>query len=202
MTQEDSIEDGCPWPEDAAAAAVESPSSPVCNDSELYIPPFNFAMVENGIFRSGFPDTANFSFLRTLRLRSVIYLCTEPYPETNKEFLMENGIQFFQFSIEMFKEPFVNIPVDKIRDALKIMLDTENHPVLLHCKRGKHRTGCLVGCLRKLQRWCLSSIFDEYQRFSGSKARLSDQRFIELFDVSCLRNTPMSFSCCKKRALN
>ncbi|MBA0748186.1 hypothetical protein Gogos_005033 [Gossypium gossypioides] len=51
----------------------------------------------------------------------------------------------------------------------------------------QHRTGCLVGCLRKMQRWYLSSIFDEYQRFAGAKARVSDQRFIERFDVSSSR---------------
>ncbi|XWS31007.1 hypothetical protein CRYUN_Cryun23aG0040400 [Craigia yunnanensis] len=140
------------------------------------IPPLNFAMVDNGIFRSGFPDSANFSFLQTLNLRSIIYLCPEPYPEANTEFLKSNGIRLFQFGIEGHKEPFVNIPEDTIREALKVVLDIRNHPVLIHCKRGKHRTGCLVGCLRKLQRWCLSSVFDEYQRFAAAKARVSDQR--------------------------
>ncbi|KAJ6397206.1 hypothetical protein OIU77_022111 [Salix suchowensis] len=47
-----------------------------------------------------------------------------------------------------------------------------------------HRTGCRVGCLRKLQRWCQSSIFDEYQRHAAAKASVSDQRFMELFDIS------------------
>ncbi|XVF21044.1 hypothetical protein REPUB_Repub12eG0056500 [Reevesia pubescens] len=140
------------------------------------IPPLNFSMVDNGIFRSGFPDSANFSFLQTLNLRSIIYLCPEPYPEANTEFLKSNGIRLFQFGIEGAKEPFVNIPEDTIREALKVLLDVRNHPVLIHCKRGKHRTGCLVGCLRKLQRWCLSSVFDEYQRFAAAKARVSDQR--------------------------
>lgn len=168
-------------------------------DEVYYVPPFNFAMVDNGIFRSGFPDTSNLPFLQTLGLRSVIYLCPEPYPESISEFLKANGIHLFQFGIEMCKEPFVNIPADLIREALKVTLDTRNHPVLIHCKRGKHRTGCLVGCLRKLQKWCLSSIFDEYQRFAGVKARISDQRFVELFDVSSLKNTPMQFSCSKKR---
>ncbi|XP_022758996.1 probable tyrosine-protein phosphatase At1g05000 isoform X2 [Durio zibethinus] len=140
------------------------------------IPPLNFAMVDNGIFRSGFPGSANFSFLQTLNLSSIIYLCPEPYPEANIEFLKSNGIRLFQFGIEGYKEPFVNIPEDTIREALKVVLDVRNHPVLIHCKRGKHRTGCLVGCLRKLQRWCLSSVFDEYQRFAAAKARVSDQR--------------------------
>ncbi|KAG8488377.1 hypothetical protein CXB51_016566 [Gossypium anomalum] len=174
-------------------------SSPVMSQDELnLIPPLNFAMVDNGIFRSGFPDSANFSFLQTLRLRSIIYLCPEPYPEANNEFLKSNGIKLFQFGIEGYKEPFVNIPQDTIREALKTLLDVRNHPVLIHCKRGKHRTGCLVGCLRKLQRWCLSSIFDEYQRFAAAKARVSDQRFMELFDISSLKHLPMSFSCLKR----
>ncbi|CAL5408267.1 unnamed protein product [Camellia sinensis] len=169
---------------------------------ELLAPPLNFAMVDYGVFRSGFPESANFSFLQTLGLRSIVYLCQEPYPEANLRFLNANGIQLFQFGIDGCKwvkwynwaeptmkaqaEPFANIPEDKIREALKVVRDIKNHPLLIHCKRGKHRTGCLVGCLRKLQRWCLSSIFDEYHKFAADKTRLSDQTFIELFDISDL----------------
>ncbi|GJX74787.1 probable tyrosine-protein phosphatase, partial [Tanacetum coccineum] len=50
------------------------------------------------------------------------YLCPEPYPEHNMEFLKANGIQLFQFGIEGTKEPFVNIPEDRIREALKVVL--------------------------------------------------------------------------------
>ena len=39
---------------------------------EVLVPPLNFAMVDNGIFRSGFPDSANFGFLKSLHLRSVM----------------------------------------------------------------------------------------------------------------------------------
>ncbi|KAL2317025.1 hypothetical protein Fmac_030901 [Flemingia macrophylla] len=185
-----------------------------------FIPPLNFAMVDNGIFRSGFPEPSNFSFLKTLRLRSIIYLCPEPYPEANIDFLKSNGIKLFHFGIEGHKallmptsgsisgngvgllngngEPFVNIPEDTIREALKVVLDVRNHPVIIHCKRGKHRTGCLVGCYRKLQKWCLSSVFDEYQRFAAAKARVSDQRFVELFDISNLKHLPITFSCLKR----
>ncbi|XAR68142.1 Protein-tyrosine-phosphatase [Bertholletia excelsa] len=183
--------------------AVVEPATRLCsngdsldpNGEELYVPPLNFAMVDNGIFRSGFPDTANFTFLQTLGLRSIICLCPEPYPEANAQFLKSNGIRLFQFGIEGRKEPFVNIPEDAIREALKVLLDVKNHPVLIHCKRGKHRTGCLVGCLRKLQRWCLSSVFDEYQCFAAAKARVTDQRFMELFDISSLKHLPLPFSC-------
>ncbi|KAK3029290.1 hypothetical protein RJ639_040126 [Escallonia herrerae] len=86
------------------------------------------------------------------------------------------------------KEPSVPIPRVTITEALKILIDVRNHPVLIHCKRGKHRTGCVVGCLRKLQNWCLSSILEEYQRIAGTKSRATDMRFLGTYDVSCLRH--------------
>ncbi|EFH55685.1 tyrosine specific protein phosphatase family protein [Arabidopsis lyrata subsp. lyrata] len=211
------------------AAATAAPLLEVSGEELNLIPPLNFAIVDNGIFRSGFPDIANFSFIKTLGLRSIISLCPEPYPENNMQFLKSNGISLFQFGIEGSKskclpglenevwlhiwsskhqkegsytngnsktsEPLVDILDHKIREALKVLLDEKNHPLLIHCKRGKHRTGCLVGCMRKLQKWCITSIFDEYQRFAAAKARVSDQRFMESFDVSGLKHIPMSFSC-------
>ncbi|CAL0317598.1 unnamed protein product [Lupinus luteus] len=177
---------------------VQDENNKVVEGDDFLIPPLNFAMVDNGIFRSGFPEPVNFSFLQTLRLRSIIYLCPEPYPEANLEFLKSNGIKLYRFGIEGHKEPFVNIPEDTIREALKVLLDVRNHPLIIHCKRGKHRTGCLVGCYRKMQKWCLSSVFDEYQRFAAAKARVSDQRFVELFDISSMKHLPVIFSCLKR----
>ncbi|KAH0462643.1 hypothetical protein IEQ34_010218 [Dendrobium chrysotoxum] len=171
-------------------------------EEEVVARPLNFAVVETGVFRSGFPEAGNFSFLRSLRLRSVVYLCPEPYPEANLEFLEDNGIRLFQFGIEGHKEPFGNnIPEEMIREALKVVLDVRNHPLLIHCNRGKHRTGCVVGCLRKLQKWCLSSVFDEYHRFAAAKARVSDQRFMELFDITSLKHLSPPFGLLKSSAV-
>lgn len=38
----------------------------------VFVPPLNFAMVNDGVFRSGFPETTNFRFLETLELRSIV----------------------------------------------------------------------------------------------------------------------------------
>lgn len=94
------------------------------------------------------------------------------------------------------------VPEDKIVGALALMLDTRNHPMLIHCNKGKvsrlcalfapgatdlcpllaqHRTGCLVGCLRKVQQWSLTQIFSEYRLYSYPKSRSMDQQFIEAF---------------------
>ncbi|KAK4267387.1 hypothetical protein QN277_024173 [Acacia crassicarpa] len=70
---------------------------------EKFVPPLNFAMVDNDIFRAEFPDSANFGFLKSLRLRSVICLCLETYPEATFEFLKANGIRLYQFGFDAFK---------------------------------------------------------------------------------------------------
>lgn len=71
-------------------------------ESDVFVPPpANFSVVEdNCIYRSGFPQPSNFPFLQSLNLRSIIYLCPEPYPEENLEFLRINKIKFFQFGID------------------------------------------------------------------------------------------------------
>ena len=57
----------------APLAADVSPPQEDGSEEEIFVPPLNFAMVDNGIFRAGFPDSANFGFLKSLRLRSVMW---------------------------------------------------------------------------------------------------------------------------------
>ncbi|OQU76031.1 hypothetical protein SORBI_3010G079000 [Sorghum bicolor] len=55
------------------------PPAAACDETTL-VPPLNFAMVDDGIFRSGFPDTSNFRFLKTLNLRSIVVLARHQVP--------------------------------------------------------------------------------------------------------------------------
>jgi len=80
---------------------------------------------------------------------------------------------------------------DVVLQALRLILDQQNYPCMIMCNLGRHRTGTVVGCLRKLQRWNLSSIFEEYRRYAGSKVRLLNEQFIELFDTD-LVGVPVS----------
>ncbi|EFJ28511.1 hypothetical protein SELMODRAFT_231635 [Selaginella moellendorffii] len=150
---------------------------------ELLIPPLNFAVVDRGIYRSGYPNITNLPFLGKRRLKSIISIRTTSSSSSART----RSLFSTSALMETRREPFVDIPEDVIRLALKNLLDPGNHPVLIHCNKGKHRTGCLVGCLRKLQRWSLTAIFDEYRRFAGTKVRMLDQQFMELFDVSSFR---------------
>lgn len=145
------------------------------------VPPLNFAIVQPGIYRSGFPNPRNFSFLKTLKLKSIIYFCSDDYLPENETFVRGNGIEFIHIRSQGNKEPFVQIDDKDINTCLRHLLDTRNHPVLVHCNRGCHRVGCLVGCLRKVQQWSMPSIFEEYRRFSNQVIKVADQESIEMF---------------------
>lgn len=167
-------------------------SSHAGEDEELLIPPDNFAMVEPGIYRSGFPGKKNFAFLRTLGLRSVLYLCPEDYPEANLAFFTQQHVQLMQYGVAGNKEPNIEMPYDLISESLVFVLDTRNHPVLIHCNKGKHRTGCMVGVLRRALGWNLASVFEEYRLFSRPKERLMDQQWIELWSMTLPDTHPVA----------
>ncbi|RPB05081.1 protein-tyrosine phosphatase [Choiromyces venosus 120613-1] len=165
--------------------------SPSSLTNEGLSPPANFSMVGNSgfVYRSSFPKPENFPYLQKLKLKTIITLVSDTHPAENNEFMRQNGIKHYQIAMPGKKVPFVNseFPDEKILTALRIILDRRNHPILIHCNKGKHRTGCVVGCLRKVQAWSLTLIFDEYRRFAGHKSRALDQLKIELFrEEACM----------------
>ncbi|KAK6330186.1 hypothetical protein TWF730_004682 [Orbilia blumenaviensis] len=79
------------------------------------------------------------------------------------------------------KEKVENDPVS-MRLALELLLDNRNFPVLIHSNKGKHRSGVLVACMRKLlQNWAFGSVKLEYYYFAGEKGK-ADVEFIEKFE--------------------
>lgn len=82
------------------------------------------------------------------------------------------------------------ISEEMVLEALEIILNPRNYPLIIMCNLGRHRTGTIVGCLRKLQKWSLTAIFEEYRRFAGSKVRVLNEQFIELFDTDLVRIPP------------
>jgi tyrosine-protein phosphatase SIW14 len=61
----------------------------------------------------------------------------EDYPLANTEFNKMHNIKLLQFGVPGNKEPFVDIPEEGIVAALTAVLDKRNHPMLIHCNKGK-----------------------------------------------------------------
>lgn len=61
----------------------------------------------------------------------------EDYPSENRDFVTANSIKHVQISIPANKDAFDSIPLESMAKALVTICDKRNHPVLVHCNKGK-----------------------------------------------------------------
>ncbi|KAL8681685.1 MAG: hypothetical protein Q9186_002202 [Xanthomendoza sp. 1 TL-2023] len=146
-------------------------------------PVINFGEVAPGIYRSSFPMSGNFDHLRSLGLKTILTLVPEEYPAENVLFMTEYGIQHVQIPIPAHKNESVTIPLENIANALDILRNPKQHPVLVHCNKGKHRTGCIIAAYRLLSHCSPGATISEYRKYAASKARILDEVFIRNFNV-------------------
>lgn len=87
--------------------------------------------------RSGHPNERNYGFLRRLKLKSIMYIANEDYRPSISAFAESQGIQVFHHRVSVNKEPFGEMEEDHVAHALSNLLDARNHPILVHCNKGK-----------------------------------------------------------------
>jgi protein tyrosine/serine phosphatase len=177
----------------SASTTIEESVPP----SPSYGFPANFGEVTLGIYRSSFPRTSNFEHLSQLELKTILTLVSEEIDEEYLNFIKSHGIKHHQILIPPNKEAFAAIPPESMAQALGLLLNESNHPILVHCNKGKvscsivnstpslqykHRTGCVIGCYRKMCGHKLDIIIDEYRTYAGIKARALDEKYIQDFD--------------------
>lgn len=156
----------------------------ILNNRPKYVPPINFSLVEEGIYRSGHPQPINYEYLKILNLKTIIYIGDKEDNYEYYKFIEQENINFKYLKLETDEAPLLYRNPESLTQALNIIVNVENYPILIHSNKGKHRIGVLVGLMRKfLQGWCLSGIFDEYDKFAGGKGDI-DLEFIETFQCS------------------
>lgn len=149
-----------------------------------FVPPQNFGFVEENLSRSAQPNVLNFPFMEKLKLKTIIFMSSEEPYEELRVFADTHDINIIHLGqFESGNNPGNPISEDTVLKSLEIILNTKHYPLHIMCTFGRHRTGTVVGCLRKLQRWNLTSIFEEYRRYTASKVRPLILQFIEFFDT-------------------
>lgn len=130
-------------------------------------------------------------------------LVQKDFPQGYDTFLQRNGIKHTVFDMKGTKKQ--DIPLATMKSILRVVLDRRNHPLLIHCNHGKvsisvctalgsntdscqHRTGCVIGVVRKLSGWHLSSVISEYKTFAEPKARECDINYITGFELANISN--------------
>ncbi|KAL2146077.1 hypothetical protein VTI28DRAFT_5170 [Corynascus sepedonium] len=148
--------------------------------------PANFGIVVPGVYRSSFPQSEDYAFIEGLKLKTIVTLVHKEFPQGYDAFLRRNGIKHAIFDMKGTKKEA--IPIATMKSILRVVLDRRNHPLLIHCNHGKHRTGCVIGIIRKLSGWHLSSIITEYKAFAEPKTRECDIDYIAGFDLANISN--------------
>lgn len=161
------------------------------------IPPLNFCPVEKQLYRSGQPLVINQSFLQELNLKTIIWLASEEPAEEFLDYCSRQNINIeFVGMINDYNYSNIN-PWDllderTIKNALELVCNKDNYPLLVCCGMGRHRTGAVIGCLRRLQGWNLASVSEEYRRFAGARGgRILVELLIESFDVLTVEVEPL-----------
>lgn len=128
----------------------------------------NFRIVQDGaLYRSG--QMSLFGLKKSIHdygIRSVLtlrdaYQPGEVPPDLAEEkYCLDEDIRHFRLSPRLWQETEGTAPADdNVRRFLDIMDNHDNHPVLIHCFAGSHRTGAYCAIYRM-----------EYQRWSNADA--------------------------------
>ncbi|KAI0517260.1 tyrosine phosphatase family-domain-containing protein [Xylaria bambusicola] len=146
--------------------------------------PINFSRVSEGLYRSGYPQTPDYPFIQGLNLKTIVTLVNKEIPDGYQAFIQENRITHKIFDMAGTKKE--DIPIELMRSIHAVVSDRANYPLLIHCNQGRHRTGCVVGVLRKSSQWNMKHILNEYATFAEPKVREVDIKYLAEFELTNL----------------
>ncbi|KAI8902826.1 protein-tyrosine phosphatase [Globomyces pollinis-pini] len=147
--------------------------------------PEGYGIVESQVYRSAMLQHCNYSLFNNIK--TIILLSAESPTKALLQWIADSNIQLVHLGLQQLVRlssgSWRPVSEELIKEGLEILLNVDMHPVLIMCTTGVQETGCLVGCLRKLQNWNFNSIIVEYRSFAGNKSRYNVEQFIELFDT-------------------
>lgn len=165
-------------------ATVEQTGPPTPQSGQI----INFGVVAEGIYRSSFPHPTNLEHLESLKLRTIITLVDEPYAPESLQFVEANHINHLRIPIVAHKAADRVNSLAEVARVMQVLMDPSQHPVLVHCNKGKHRTGCMIAAYRKLHPGIELDIITEYRHYAGPKCRDWDEHFIHKLSLPVLHD--------------
>ena len=145
----------------------------------------NFDRVNDYIYRSGELSTVNLQELGVMGIKRVIDLREKSGATAfEKEALEKLGIKYTNIPFAALSAPSNG----QVQSVLKLLTDNHPSPILLHCRRGKDRTGTVIACYRiQHDGWDNQRALAEAKEHGMSRLERGMQGYI-------LHFTPMSLS--------
>ncbi|WVQ99408.1 hypothetical protein IAU59_006541 [Kwoniella sp. CBS 9459] len=120
------------------------------------------------LYRGSIPAQRNLSFLRRLRLRTLIYLKKKELKDDQDDLVRwakKRGVRLKWVRAESMGEERLGMGKNEVGEVLKTILDPSSYPLYIADIDGISHTTLVVACLRKLQGWHMDSIINEICRF-------------------------------------
>ena len=119
--------------------------------------------VAPGILRGGQPEKAGYAALRKMGVRTIINLRSSL---SEREEVEKAGMK----SIEVPMNAAFGVKREIVDNLIEEMMNPANHPVFIHCRHGKDRTGAVVAIYRiRIQGWSLEEAEAEMLSFGFNK---------------------------------
>ncbi len=149
------------------------------------------------VYRSGQMTVEGFSdAVRSLGIRTIVNL-QEDYPDPDinfsffdrrsmkeSELCRQLGVRYVQISPDLVRAR--QCPPERphaIEEMLKVFDDPNAYPVLIHCRAGLHRTGCMAGIYRmEYQGWSPMEAYEEMRKHGfGDSACTSANEYVRQY---------------------
>lgn len=142
----------------------------------------HFHTVREGVlYRAGQPRGIALEWLRARGIRTLINLRTPESDGTPEErrFAQENGLRFYNFPVGTSSAEIRR----SVESFLAILDDESNWPVLVHCSRGKERSGVMSAIFRvEYDGWSNERALEEAVRLGLERGALPvPEEFIRNF---------------------
>ncbi len=140
----------------------------------------NLARVHEGLFRCAQPERVGFAELRKLGVKTVVNLRTF---HSDRDDLEGLGLRYYHIPCQAW-----NPEDEDLVRFLKVAIDPENQPVLVHCQHGADRTGVMVATYRVfVEGWTKDEALEELPRFGFHEEWANLRKYFHALDFEKLR---------------
>jgi tyrosine-protein phosphatase SIW14 len=132
----------------------------------------NFHQVDEHIYRGAQPSAQGFASLATFGIKTVIDL----RGESSEDITVQGaGMRYVRLPWREFKAPTDS----QIEALLRLLNDSSDWPVFVHCRRGADRTGTAIACYRIAHdHWSNQQALAEAKSYGMSSLEVAMQHYI------------------------
>jgi protein tyrosine/serine phosphatase len=146
----------------------------------------NFGQVTANYYRGAQPEGRDYADLAALGVKTVIDLTSDDNDPNERRMTEQAGMKYVRIPMTTHEPP----TSAQLGEFLRIVNDSTNEPVYVHCVGGRHRTGVMTAAYRMTgQGWTADAAFREMKtyNFGADFLHAEFKAFVYAFDPAIAR---------------